>query len=92
VEFEGTYADALAQYGPRIVSRVNLDRGRVRPSFTLDASAGIVLRKKEKQSLRLQGDVQNLTDRLNVLDFAGVFSGTALAAPRSASLRLQVEW
>jgi outer membrane receptor for Fe3+-dicitrate len=92
VEFDGTYAEALAQYGPRIVSRVNFDRGRVRPSFSLDASAGVVLRKKEKQTVRLQGDVQNLTDRLNVLDFAGVFSGTALAAPRSASLRLQAEW
>jgi hypothetical protein len=92
VEFDGTYADALAQYGPRIVSRVNFDRGRVRPSFALDASVGVVLHKKEKQSVRLQADVQNLTDRLNVLDFAGVFSGTALAAPRSASLRLQAEW
>jgi len=92
VEFEGTYADALAQYGPRIVSRVNFDRGRVRPSFSLEASAGVVLRKKEKQNIRLQADVQNLTDRLNVLDFAGLFSGTALAAPRSVSLRLQVEW
>ena len=51
-----------------------------------------MLRKKEKQNIRLQADVQNLTDRLNVLDFAGVFSGTALAAPRSVSLRLQAEW
>ena len=92
VEFEGTEAEALAQYGPRIVSRVDFARGRVRPAFSLDASVGLVLQKKEKQSLRLQADVQNLTNRLNVLDFAGLFSGTALAPGRSAAARLQVEF
>jgi hypothetical protein len=92
VEFDGTYQQALAQYGPNIVSRVNFDRGRVRPSFALDASAGVILRAKERQTVRLQADAMNLTDRLNVLDFAGLFSGTALAPPRSVSLRLQAEW
>jgi hypothetical protein len=52
----------------------------------------VMLRAKERQTVRLQADVQNLTDRLNVLDFAGLLSGTALAAPRSVSLRLQAEW
>ena len=33
VEFDGTEADAIAQYGQRIVDRLNLARGRVRPSF-----------------------------------------------------------
>ena len=92
VEFDGDYADAVAQFGPRIVSRVNLDRGRVRPSFSLDASAGIVAWQKEKRSVRFQADVRNLADRLNVINFAGVFSGTAIAAPRSFSLRLQTEF
>jgi outer membrane cobalamin receptor len=92
VEFQGSYQDALAAYGPRIVSRVNFDRGRVRPSFALNASAGFTVWRKEKQSLRLQGDVQNLTDRLNVIDFAGLFSGTALGVPRSGAIRLQAEF
>ena len=92
VEFDGTYQDALAQYGPSIVSHVNFERGRVRPSFALSASAGFLIWKKEKQSLRLQGDVQNLTNRLNVIDFTGVFSGTALAAPRSGAMRLQLDF
>jgi len=92
VAFNGDYADAVAQYGQRIVSRVNLDRGRVRPSFSLDASAGIIAWQKEKRSIRFQADVRNLTDRLNVINFAGVFSGTAIAAPRSFSLRLQTEF
>jgi len=92
VEFDGTYQAALAQYGQTIVNQVNFDRGRVRPSFSLNASARVILWKNEKQSLRLQADVQNLTDRLNVIDFAGLFSGTALAEPRSAAIRLQAEF
>jgi outer membrane receptor protein involved in Fe transport len=92
VAFDGDYADAVAQYGQRIVSRVNLSRGRVRPSFSLDASAGVIVWQKEKRSVRLQADVRNLTDRLNVINFAGAFSGTAIAAPRSFSLRLQTEF
>ncbi len=92
VEFNGSYEDALAAYGPQIVSRVNFDLGRVRPLLSLDASAGATLWKKEKQTVRVQADVQNLTNRLNVLDFAGVFSGTALAAPRSAAVRLSMEF
>ena len=92
VEFDGTYADALAQYGQRIVDQVNFDRGRTRPNFTLNASAGVVVWKKEKRTLRLQADVQNLTDRLNVINFTGLFSGTALGLPRSGAVRLQAEF
>lgn len=92
VEFDGSYADALAQYGPRIVSRVNLQRGRVRPSFSLDASVGLIAWQKEKRSVRVQADVRNLTDRLNVIDFAGLFSGTAIAAPRSFALRFEADF
>jgi outer membrane cobalamin receptor len=92
VAFDGTYALAVAQYGQQIVNRVNFDRGRVRPAFALNASAGVVMWKKEKQSLRIQADVQNLTDRLNVINFAGLFSGTAIAPPRSAAMRVQAEF
>jgi outer membrane cobalamin receptor len=92
VEFDGNAEDAIAQFGKRIVDRVNFSRGRVRPAFSLDGSAGAVLYKKEKQSVRLQADVLNLTDRLNVINFAGVFSGTALASPRTIAVRLQTEF
>jgi hypothetical protein len=79
----------LAQYGPEILSRVNLDRGRVRPNFSLGAAAGVELYKKGSRSLNFQLDANNLTDRVNVLNFAGLFSGTAVAAPRGASARLR---
>jgi outer membrane receptor for Fe3+-dicitrate len=88
VEFAGTEQQAEAQYGQAIVNRVNFALGRVRPSFSLDASAGADLWKKDKLSVRLQADVQNITNRLNVIDFAGLFSGNSIAPPRSYALRL----
>ena len=33
-----------------------------------------------------------ITEGANVIDFAGLFSGTALAPPRSFALRLQAEF
>jgi len=79
----------LAQYGPQILSRVNLERGRVKPGFALGAAAGVEFYRKENRALNLQVEGYNLTDRLNVIDFAGLFSGTAVAPPRSASARLR---
>jgi len=38
--------------------------------------------------MRLQADVENITNRLNLIDFAGLFSGNAIASPRSYVLRL----
>ena len=88
-EFTGTYDDALEQYGQAVVNRINFDRGRVRPSLSIDASLGADLYKGDKMSMRLQADGQNLNNRLNVIDFGGLFSGNAIAPPRSYSLRVQ---
>lgn len=82
----------VAQFGPNVVNRVNFGRGRVNPSFTIGASVGSELWHHEKRSLTAQVDVLNLTDRLNVIDFAGLLSGTALAAPRSAGARLRMDF
>jgi hypothetical protein len=87
-EFTGTFDQALAQYGQQMVNRINFNDGRIKPTLSLDISAGAELYKKEARSLRLQADVENLNNRLNVLDFAGLFSGTALAPPRSYFIRL----
>jgi outer membrane cobalamin receptor len=88
LEFDGTEQKAVAQYGQAIVNRVNFALGRVRPSLSIDASAGADLWKKDKRNIRLQADVQNLNNRLNVIDFAGLFSGNSIAPPRSYTLRL----
>jgi hypothetical protein len=92
VELDLTSVDMnflLAQYGPDILSRVNFDRGRVRPNFSLNAAAGVELYRKESRVLTMQVAADNLTDRVNVLNFAGLFSGTAVAAPRSATAHLR---
>ena len=81
-----------SQYGAAVVAQVNFDRGRVRPSFGLDASFGADLWKQDKRSVSVQFDVLNLTDRLNVINFAGLLSGTALAPPRHYGIRLRTEF
>jgi outer membrane cobalamin receptor len=80
----------LAAYGPQILNRVDLPRGRVRPNFSLDLAAGSEIYRKERRSAALQIQVANLTDRLNVINFASLFSGTAVAPPRSVSGRLKL--
>ena len=91
-EFDGTVQDAVQQFGQQIVDRVDFARGRVRPSLSLGASVGADLVKREHVLLHLQADVQNFNNRLNLINFAGLFSGTGIAPPRSYSLRLGVEF
>ena len=46
--------------------------------------------RKDNVAVRMQFDAQNLNNRLNLIDFAGLFSGNAIAPPRSYALRLQM--
>jgi TonB-dependent receptor-like protein len=92
VEFAGDPAQAREQYGPRIINQVDFDAGRVRPSLSFDSAFSLILFKTERQQVRVQANVVNLTDRLNVINFAGLFSGTALAPPRSFGVRVNVEF
>ncbi len=87
-DFGGTYSQALAEYGQAVVDRINFDCGRIRPLLSVNASAGADLYKKEGRALRLQADGENLNNRLNVIDFGGLFSGNAIGPPRSYALRL----
>ena len=83
-------ATLVAQYGAAIVNEVNLQRGRVRPNLSVDAAAGAELYRKEQKSAAFQIQVTNLTNRVNVINFESLFSGTAVAVPRSISARLQL--
>jgi outer membrane cobalamin receptor len=80
----------LAQYGAAIVDRVNLERGRVRPNVSWNAAAGVELYRKEQHSASFQIQAANLNNRVNVINFASLFSGTAVAPPRSVSARLRM--
>jgi TonB-dependent Receptor Plug Domain len=87
-EFEGTEAEALAEYGPQVISRLNFARERIRPLLAVDSSVGIDIYKHEQTSVHFQADADNLNNRLNVIDFAGLFSGNAIGPGRSFALRL----
>jgi len=91
-EFQGTEEQALAQYGPQVISRVNFDRGRVRPQLGINASVGADIYKNEKMNVRLQADGENLNNRLNVIDFGGLFSGNAIGPGRSFFVRLNTSF
>ena len=82
--------DLLAAFGPQILDRVDLTRGRVRPNFSLDVAAGTEVYHKESRSAALQIQAVNLANRLNVINFASLFSGTALGEPRSVSAGLRL--
>lgn len=91
-EFEGAKEDALAQYGSAVIDRLNFDRGRIRPSLAINSSIGVNLYNHDKKVWRLQADADNLNDRLNVIDFAGLFSGNAIGPARSFMARLTVKF
>ena len=87
-EFVGDPATVLAQYGQQVLDRINFARGRIYPSFQVNASAGADVYKSERLNIRFQIDGQNLTDVLDVIDFGGLFSGNAIGLSRSVAMRL----
>ena len=78
----------LAEYGQQVLNRINFARGRIYPSFQVNASAGSDIYKSDRINMKLQVDGQNLTNVLDVIDFGGLFSGNAIGPSRSYSLRL----
>jgi len=80
--------DLIAQSSAAIVDQLDLTRGRLKPNYSLDWSLGWNVWQREQRSARVQVDVTNLTNKLNVVNFAGLFSGTALGKPRAAALRV----
>jgi hypothetical protein len=87
-EYDGSEATALAEYGPQVVSRIDFARGRVRPRLAVSSSLGADIYKREKLTVHFQVDGDNLNNRLNVIDFGGLFSGNAIAPARSVTMRL----
>lgn len=80
----------LQQYGRAILNEVNFNAGRVSPNFSFDTAAGATLFHKEGRDVTFEIEGHNLTDKLNLLNFASLFSGTAVAPPASVSARLKV--
>ena len=75
-----------------ILNRVNFERSRVAPNLTLDFSFGSRVWESGTKSATLQFDLRNATDRLNVINFSGLFSATAIAPGRQASVQLRLRF
>jgi hypothetical protein len=82
----------VEQYGQQIVDKVNFSAGRLHPNFSIDGSMGVDVWKRDTRTVSFQISCQNLTDRLNMINFAGLFSGTAVAPPRSVDARLRFDF
>jgi hypothetical protein len=91
-EYGGDEATALAEYGQQVINRINFARGRLRPQIAVNASIGSDLYSKEGHSVRVQADGDNLNNRLNVIDFGGLFSGNSIAPMRSYTVRLSTNF
>ncbi len=87
-----TVQQDVSEYGQAVVNHLNIERGRIHPYFTQNASMSAELYKREKVSVRLQVDGENLSNTLEVVDFGGLFSGNAIGPARSGMLRLTTEF
>ena len=93
VEPGTTLAEFVAEgFDPRLYDKIDFQRGRVRPRTILDFSVGADLMQKERVSMNLQFDVQNLTNELYLYNFESVFSGTHVGSPRLFSGRLTLKF
>ncbi|HTX15281.1 MAG TPA: TonB-dependent receptor [Candidatus Baltobacteraceae bacterium] len=81
-------ANEVQTYGQQVIDRINFNRGRIYPSFQVNASVGADLYKSERFNVRFQVDGENLTNVVDVIDFGGLFSGNAIGPSRSFALRL----
>lgn len=91
-DYTGDQDTALAQYGPAVLSHINFDRGRIRPQLSLNSSLGLDLLNNNERTLSLQVTADNLADRLNVIDFGGLFSGNAIGPGRAIYARLRARF
>jgi outer membrane receptor for ferrienterochelin and colicin len=93
VEPGTTLAEFTAEgFDPRLYPEIDFRRGRVRPRTVLNFSIGADLLQKERASLNLQFDIQNLTNELYLYNFESIFSGTHVGVPRLFSGRVALRF
>lgn len=86
---EADMGQLRSAYGDRVLSKIDFDRGRVRPWSSTDLSVGTHLLRRGDRDLSLEVQVTNISNGLHVVNFASLFSGTALASPRASTVRLR---
>jgi hypothetical protein len=95
VDLSGANSDRdflISQYGEQVVGRVNFERQRVRPSYSVDAAVGVDLMRRDRRVLAVEAEGANLTNRVNVINFASLFSGTAIGITRSVTVQMKLRW
>jgi hypothetical protein len=76
------------EYGQTVINHLNFNRGRINPYFTQNLTVGADLLKREKFTTRFQGDIANVGNTLELIDFGGLFSGNAVGPGRQFTFRL----
>jgi hypothetical protein len=75
-------------YGQVVINHLNFTRDRINPYFTQNLTVGADLYKRENLAVRFQGDIANVSNALEVIDFGGLFSGNAIGPGRQYTFRL----
>ena len=81
-----------AGFDPRLYNLIDFQRNRVRPRTILDLSLGVDLFQKERMSMNVQFDIQNLTNQPFLYNFESVFSGTHVGYPRLISGKIALRF
>lgn len=81
-----------AGFDPRVFNEIDFQRSRVKPRTIWSISTGIDLFQKERTTVSLAFDVQNLANKLFLYNFESIFSGTHIGPPRQWSGRLSLRF
>ena len=81
-------AENVSLYGPALVNQLNFNRGRILPHDSESFSIGYDVYRGEKRSVSLQADCNDLSNRMQVLDFGGLLSANAIGPGRNCIARL----
>ncbi|MEN3334086.1 MAG: hypothetical protein V7641_3451 [Blastocatellia bacterium] len=80
------------EFPEKVLDRVNLERGFIKPHTVFNWSIGKDIRLNEHLTLSGQFNIQNLADRFYLITFESVFSGTTIGRPRNYSGRLSLNF
>jgi hypothetical protein len=76
------------EYGQVVINHLNFDRQRISPYFTQNLTVGADVFKSDRFTTRFQGDIANVSNTLELIDFGGLFSGNAIGPGRQYTFRL----
>jgi outer membrane receptor protein involved in Fe transport len=82
----------FATFDPKIQRQLDPLRHRIKPRTIVNVAGGVELFRESSHPASLQVGVNNLFDRFYLYNFRSIFSGTHIARPREAVVRLTFRW